>query len=224
MRTSGRRKRLAVAALLPALLAAGCADTDAGQRTVFPDSTGFTSVMHSKVDEVTDIGFEPFYNLTGDPIRLRGAAFVSPPPGLRVLNVRAYNYGQTRETVLGQSGDLAKECPHLFKPEPVNSYLTPPHGSSSWFVVIAYHLQTRPLQPQASQDRLHRRRPPRLAVHSHQHSRCYYQPARPRPDPPTLISGLRPLRRLVGRTVQLGFRLEPLHGSSALVRRRGRSA
>jgi hypothetical protein len=138
MRTSRRGIKLAVAALLPALLAAGCTDTNAGQHTVFPDSTGFTSTMPFQVDEITDIGFEPFYNLTGDPIRLRGAAFVSPPPGLHVLNVRAYNYRQTRETVMGQSGDLAKECPRLFKPKPISSYLTPPHGSSSWFVVIAF--------------------------------------------------------------------------------------
>jgi hypothetical protein len=136
MRTSRRGIKLAVAALLPALLAAGCAST--GQHTVFPDSTGFTSTMHSKVDEITDIGFEPFYNRTGDPIRLRRAAFVSPPSDLHILNVRAYNYRQAKETVLGQSGDLAKECPHLFKPKPISSYLTPPHGSSSWFIVIAF--------------------------------------------------------------------------------------
>ena len=120
-----------------ALLAAGCTDTNAGH-TVFPDSTGFTSTMRTQAEETTDIGFEPFYNLTGDHIRLRGAAFVSPPPELRVLNVRAYDYRQTRETVMGQAGDLAKECPHLFKPKPISSYLTPPHGSSSWFVVIAF--------------------------------------------------------------------------------------
>ena len=120
-----------------ALLAAGCTDTNAGH-TVFPDSTGFTSTMRTQAEEITDIGFEPFYNLTGDHIRLRGAAFVSPPPELRVLNVRAYDYRQTRETVMGQAGDLAKECPHLFKPKPISSYLTPPHGSSSWFVVIAF--------------------------------------------------------------------------------------
>jgi hypothetical protein len=127
---------VAVAALLPALLAAGCTDT--GQHAVFPDATGFTSTMHSQADEITDIGFEPFYNLTGDSIRLRGVAFVSPSPDLHVLNVRAYNYRQTRETVIGQSGDLAKECPHLFEPKPISSYLTPPHGSSLWFVVIAF--------------------------------------------------------------------------------------
>ena len=89
MRTSRRGIKLAVAALLSALLAAGCTDTNAGQHAVFPDSTGFTSTMPFQVDEITDIGFEPFYNLTGDPIRLRGAAFVSPPPNLHVLNVRA---------------------------------------------------------------------------------------------------------------------------------------
>ena len=94
--------------------------------------------MPTKTDEITDIGFDPFYNLTGEPIRLRSVTFASPPPELRILNVRAYNYKQTKETVIGLSGDLAKECPHVFKPKPINSYVTPPHGSSSWFVVIAF--------------------------------------------------------------------------------------
>jgi hypothetical protein len=120
MRTSERKTKVAVAALLPAWLIAACTDTNAGQRTVFPDSTGFTSTMHSKAGEITDIGFESFYNLTGDPIRLQGAVFVSPPADR------------------------------------------------------LHHLQTRPVQPQAGQDRLHRRRPPGLAVPSHQHHRRHH--------------------------------------------------
>jgi hypothetical protein len=52
--------------------------------------------------------------------------------------VRAYDYRQTKETVTGGAGDLARECPDLFKPKPINSYITPPHGASSWFVVIAF--------------------------------------------------------------------------------------
>jgi hypothetical protein len=94
--------------------------------------------MHMSTDEITDIGFDPFYNVTGDPIRLRSVSFVSPPDALRVLNVRAYDYKHTRDVPVGGAGDLAKECPDLFKPKPLNSYITPPHGASSWFVVIAF--------------------------------------------------------------------------------------
>jgi hypothetical protein len=137
LRTSRQGIKLAVAALLPALLAAACSATT-GQRTVFPDSTGTSNRMPMSRDEITDVGFEPFYNVTGDPIRLRSVSFVSPPDALRVLNVRAYNYKHTRDVPVGAAGDLAKECPDLFKPKPTNSYITPPHGASSWFVVIAF--------------------------------------------------------------------------------------
>ena len=118
-------------------LAAACTATT-GQRTVFPDSTGTSSKMPLSTDEITDIGFEPFSNLIGDRIRLRSVSFASPPRELRVLNVSAYDYRQTKETVTGGAGDLARECPDLFKPKPINSYITPPHGASSWFVVIAF--------------------------------------------------------------------------------------
>ena len=137
MKASWRRTRASAAVLLPALLAAACTAAT-GQRTVFPDSTGTSSKMPLSTDEITDIGFEPFYNLTGDRIRLRSVTFASPPRELRVLNVRAYDYRQTKETVTGGAGDLARECPDLFKPKPINSYITPPHGASSWFVVIAF--------------------------------------------------------------------------------------
>lgn len=139
MRTFLRRTRTLVAVLLPVLPAAACTATNAaGQRAVFPVSTGLTSTMPTQTDEITDIGFEPFYNRTGDPIRLRSVGFDLPPSELQVLNVRAYDYRRTKETVIGQSGDLARECPHLFKPKPINSYITPPRGASSWFVVIAF--------------------------------------------------------------------------------------
>jgi hypothetical protein len=123
--------------LLPALLAAACT-ASTGQRTVFPDATGTSSKMHMSTDEITDIGFEPFDNISGDPIRLRSVSFVSPPDALRVLNVRAYDYKHTRDVPVGGAGDLAKECPGLYEPRPPGSYVTPPHGASSWFVVIAF--------------------------------------------------------------------------------------
>jgi hypothetical protein len=130
--------RTIVAVLLSALLAACMATKPDGQRAVFPESTGFTSKMPTQTDEITDIGFEPFYNRTADRVRLQSVAFASPPLGLRVLSVRAYDYRQTKEAIIGMEGDLAKECPHLFKPKPISSYITPPHGASSWFVVIAF--------------------------------------------------------------------------------------
>jgi hypothetical protein len=128
---------LGTAVLLSALLAAACTATT-GQRAVFPDATGTSSTMHMSTDEITDIGFEPFDNVSGDPIRLRSVSFVSPPDALRVLNVRAYDYKHTRDVPVGGAGDLAKECPHLYEPRPPGSYVTPPHGASSWFVVIAF--------------------------------------------------------------------------------------
>ena len=137
MKSFWRRAGASAVVLLSALLAAACTATT-GPRTVFPDSTGTSNRMLESRDEITDVGFEPFYNVTGDPIRLRSVSFVSRPDALRVLNVRAYDYKHTRDVAVGAAGDLAKECPDLFKPKPINSYITPPHGASSWFVVIAF--------------------------------------------------------------------------------------
>jgi hypothetical protein len=57
---------------------------------------------------------------------------------LRVLNVRAYNYQQTHEGISGMAGDLAKECPKTFRPRSISSFVTPPHRSTQWFIVIAF--------------------------------------------------------------------------------------
>jgi hypothetical protein len=134
-----RRMRSAAAGLLAGMLAAACASVPVtGMRAVFPESTGMNSRTPTKTDEINDIGFEPFYNRSSDPIRLRSVTFVSPPAVLHVLNVRAYNYKQTKDVPIGGAGDLAKECPHLFQPKPINSYVIPRRGASSWFVVIAF--------------------------------------------------------------------------------------
>lgn len=196
MATDMRNMRLVAggigAAVLSALLTAGCSAQDGGQRAIFPTSAGYTTTMRTQTDEITDIGFEPFYNQTGKRIRLRSVTFASPPRELPVLNVRAYNYKQTKETVLGLSGDLAKECPQYFKPKPITSSVTPPRR-----VVLVvrrdrlHHLQTRPLLSPAGKNRLHRSRPPRLAVHSHQHDHGHQKPAQTGPNAPTLIGGLR---------------------------------
>lgn len=124
--------------VLCAMLMVACGSHASGQRKVFPDSTGSALTVPTKTDEIDDVGFEPFYNLARDPVRLRSVTIVGAPSELRILNVRAYNYKQTKETVLSQLGDLTKECPRTFRPRPISSYTTPPHGASSWFVVIAF--------------------------------------------------------------------------------------
>lgn len=133
-----RRSATIAAALLAAVPATACTAPGNGSRGVFPNSTGLTSKNPTNTDEINDIGFEPFYNLTGTPVRLRSVSFTASPAALHVINVRAYNYKHTKNVPLGGSGDLAKECPHEYQPQPINSYVIPPHGAASWFVVIAF--------------------------------------------------------------------------------------
>lgn len=135
--------RVGVASLLAAFLLAGCAGPGqhgggAGERAAFPTDTGFTSTMPVKTDEIADIGLYPLPNHTAYPIRLREVTFAQPPADLHLLNVRAYNYQHTRQGIIGMVGDLAKECPRVFIPRPIDSFVTPPRKSTQWFIVIAF--------------------------------------------------------------------------------------
>jgi hypothetical protein len=135
--------KLWAAGLLAAMLSAGCAapaahDGPGSERTAFPTGTGFFSRMHEKTDEIVDIGLPPLPNRTGQPVRLKSITFINVPAVVRIVNVRAYNYRQTHETVSGNVGDLARECPRQFRPHPLSSFVIPPHRSTLWFPVIAF--------------------------------------------------------------------------------------
>jgi hypothetical protein len=88
--------------------------------------------------EITDLGIDPLPNRSGSPVRLKSVTIASPPPELHILNVRAYNYTQAKVVVIGSAGDLPTECPHQFRPSPVDSFITPARSTSSWFIVIAF--------------------------------------------------------------------------------------
>jgi hypothetical protein len=128
-------------ALAAMLICTGCVSPQAagGEHDVFPASGGTTSVMTSNTDEINDLGMYPLPNLAGSSIRIESVTIASPPPGMRTLNVRAYDYDQTKNVVIGGAGDLPTECPRQYKPHPIDSFITPPHAKKpSWFVVIEF--------------------------------------------------------------------------------------
>jgi hypothetical protein len=134
---------LRAASLLAVMLSAGCAasgaqDTRGSERGAFPAGTGLIETMPNKTDEIVDIGLPPLPNNTSHAIRLKSVAFLNPPADLRVLNVRAYNYRQTREGITWMAGDLAKECPQTFIPHSISSFVTSPRATTQWFPIIAF--------------------------------------------------------------------------------------
>jgi hypothetical protein len=105
---------------------------------VFLMAGGFTTTMPVHTREIVDIGIGPLRNVTGTAARVLSVSFAHAPPEVHTLNVRAYNYNQTGATTLGGLGDLAQECPTTYVPHPVNSYVTPAHKDTPWFIVIAF--------------------------------------------------------------------------------------
>jgi hypothetical protein len=97
-----------------------------------------SSVMRENTLEITDVGISPLPNLTGSTVRLKSVTIPSPPPELHLLNVRAYNYMETKNALIGGVGDLPTMCPRQFKPHPIGSFVTPAHKTSTWFVVLAF--------------------------------------------------------------------------------------
>lgn len=134
------RSAVLISALAALFMCVSCASPQAqgSQHAVFPLSTGTNSTMPINTSEILDIGLYPLPNLSGSPVRLKSVTIASPPPELHILNVRAYNYDQTKNVVIGGAGDLRTECPHQYKPYPVDSFITPAHAKSSWFIVIAF--------------------------------------------------------------------------------------
>jgi len=129
-----------ICALAALLMCPACASSQAleSQLPVFPLTAGTNSVLRDNMSEMIDVGLYPLPNLSGSPVRLKSVTIASQPPELRILNVRAYNYDETKTVVIGSEGDLPTECPHQYKPYPVGSFITPAHSTSSWFIVIAF--------------------------------------------------------------------------------------
>jgi hypothetical protein len=134
------RSAVLISALAALLMCPACASPPAqgSQQAVFPLSTGTNSIVQDNTSEISDLGIYPLPNLSGSPVRLKSVTIASPPPELHILNVRAYNYDQTKNVVIGSEGDLPTECPHQYKPHPVDSFITPAHATSRWFIVIEF--------------------------------------------------------------------------------------
>jgi hypothetical protein len=139
-----RRGTLALtSALAIVLLAAGCASD---QQDVFTVFSGFSSSLPDRTLEVEDIGLSTgwLHNQSGYSVRITSIRFVDPPRALRVLNVLAYSYKDTYDTgIISQAGILYKECPHEYRPHPLDSVTFPPKSDPPWLVVLAFVL-TKP--------------------------------------------------------------------------------
>ena len=92
----------------------------------------------------------PRPHLSGGPIRLRAVRLVSTPPGVRVVNIRAYlSWKVGVGYLMNAYGDLPRQCPREYSPQPVSAVVTRPYSDSSWMVIIAikvsklgtYHLR-----------------------------------------------------------------------------------
>jgi hypothetical protein len=129
-----------IAAAASALISAGCASPGApgGHHDVFTPGEGTSSVQPMHTLEITDVGIFPLQNISGSPVRLKSVTIASPLPGLHILNVRAYNYLETKGTLIGGAGDLPTMCPRQYKPHPAGSFVTPPHKRATWFIVVAF--------------------------------------------------------------------------------------
>jgi hypothetical protein len=128
------------AAAASCLILAACAPSTSadGPKDVFAAVGGFDTTIPTQTLEINDIGIDPLRNTTHEPVRVLSVTFLSPPPQVHTLNVRAYNYKQTKQVTLGGAGDLAKECPATYVPHAVNSFVTPSRSVTPYFIVIAF--------------------------------------------------------------------------------------
>ena len=97
--------------------------------------TGITDGYTRDRNEIIDIGLPPLHNLTGHTVRLRWVRCINQPPSARIISVYAYTYAQVRHVFIAAEGSLPIACPGQYRPAPVTSVVTPPHGHSRWFVV-----------------------------------------------------------------------------------------
>jgi hypothetical protein len=129
-----------LSAAAAALISAGCtsAADHSGPQDVFSPGEGTSSVQPMHTLEITDVGISPLQNISGFPVRLKSVTIEAPPPELHILNVRAYNYLATKDTLIGGAGDLPTMCPRQYKPHAVGSFVTPAHERTTWFIVVAF--------------------------------------------------------------------------------------
>jgi hypothetical protein len=129
-----------LAALLTAVLAAGCSSAPGGP-AVFTATGGFSSRFPLHTDEVGNIGlnYGSLDNTTGSPVRLTGVSFVDPPAALKMGRVYAVSFADSHDTgVISEVGVLYLECPHFFRAHPLSVVTIRPHSSSRWLVIVSF--------------------------------------------------------------------------------------
>ncbi|SRR6266567_7647319 len=127
----------AFAALLSALLVAGCTAPSDGSQNVFTVQRGVTQGGPASTVDVVDIGLPLLHNMTARTVTLRWVRLAGHYKGMRILSVTAYKYSQVGEGIAAGLGDLRKHCREQMTSYPVAGDATPPYKDSNWLIIIA---------------------------------------------------------------------------------------
>jgi hypothetical protein len=132
-------RRRVCAAVAIGLLVAGCSAAPAAApfRGLTPAPPGdyiSGEVVTGKIYDVEGV----LQNYSPDRVRLTSLRLIAPAgPGIRLLNIRAYLLSQTGGIGDVDEGNLAKNCPELYKPRPVTDVVVAPRSSSKWVIAVA---------------------------------------------------------------------------------------
>ena len=88
---------------------------------------------------IINFSINSLHNYSDSPVTLRSVHLTTPAgPAIHVTNIRAYLISQVGlGQLVGEQGDLAKNCGRPMTPHPVTDVTVQPHSDSSWMVVIA---------------------------------------------------------------------------------------
>jgi len=125
-------RRTVAAALLAAIITGGCSGTDrrGREQAVFHVQTNIRLGQGANVNEIIDIGLEPFANTTSQPVRVRSIHLVRMPAAVHLVSVRAFSCQLMNGCVFTAVGDMTSECPRQFKSVPLNTVIVPPRKTS----------------------------------------------------------------------------------------------
>jgi hypothetical protein len=135
------RKAMLIAALLASLVPACSSAPGPGgpERAVFRiEMKGVQEHGPDPFDQLADVQVPQMYNQSSSTVRVASVRLLAPPKGVRVVRETAYRWSVNGVTPgFGDSGDLPKECPKIYKPHPVTAAVTAPHAYSNWIVILA---------------------------------------------------------------------------------------
>jgi hypothetical protein len=135
------RKAMLIAALLASLVpACSSAPGPGGPEPVVLriEMKGVQEHGPDPFGQLADVQVPEMYNQSSSTVRVTSVRLLAPPKGVRVVSETAYLWAPTGAPQgFGDSGDLPKECPKIYKPHPVSAAVIRPHAYSDWIVILA---------------------------------------------------------------------------------------